>query len=58
MNVHGHLHNQFEPPARHINLAVEGTGYSPVGLVWVLDKGAAAARRAQLSPRSGRRSPR
>ena len=25
MNVHGHLHNQFEPTAWHINLAVEGT---------------------------------
>ncbi len=37
MNAHGHLHNQFEPTAWHINLAVEGTGYSPVGLVWVLD---------------------
>ena len=38
MNVHGHLHNQFEPTAWHINLAVEGTDYSSVGLVWVLDK--------------------
>ena len=47
MNVHGHLHNRFEPSAWHINLAVEGTGYSPVGLVWVLDK--ARQRRAALS---------
>ena len=37
MNVHGHLHNQFEPTAWHINLAVEGIDYSSVGLVWVLD---------------------
>ena len=47
MNVHGHLHNQFEPTAWHINLAVEGTGYSPVGLVWVLDN--ARRRHAALS---------
>ena len=46
MNAHGHLHNRFEPTAWHINLAVEGTGYSPVGLVWVLDK--ARQRRAAL----------
>ena len=47
MNVHGHLHNRFEPTAWHINLTVEGTGYSPVGLVWVLDK--ARRRHAALS---------
>lgn len=47
MNVHGHLHNQFEPIAWHSNPAVEGTGYSPVGLVWVLDK--ARRRHAALS---------
>ena len=47
MNVHGHLHNRFEPTAWHINLAVEGTGYSPGGLVWVLDK--ARRRHAALS---------
>ena len=47
MNVHGHLHNQFEPTTWHINLAVEGTGYSPVGLVWVLDK--ARRRHAAVS---------
>ena len=30
MNAHGHLHNQFEPTAWHINLAVEGTGLATV----------------------------
>ncbi len=47
MNAHGYLHNQFEPTAWHINFAVERDGYSPVGLVWVLDN--ARQRHAALS---------
>ena len=50
VNLHGHLHEGTEPSRRHINLAVEQTHYSPVGLIWVLDK-ARAARRRQLTPR-------
>ena len=38
VNLHGHLHEGTEPTRRHINLAVEQTDYSPVGLIWVLDK--------------------
>ena len=38
INLHGHLHEGTEPTRRHINLAVEQTDYSPVGLIWVLDK--------------------
>ena len=38
VNLHGHLHEGTEPSRRHINLAVEQTHYSPVGLIWVLDK--------------------
>ena len=38
INLHGHLHEGTEPTPRHINLAVEQTDYSPVGLIWILDK--------------------
>ena len=38
VNLHGHLHEGTEPSRRHINLAVEQTHYSPVGVIWVLDK--------------------
>ena len=37
-----------EPTRRHINLVVEQTDYSPVGLIWVLDK----ARQRQLAGES------
>ena len=56
-NVHGHLHNRFEPTAWHINLAVEGTGYSPVGLVWVLDKARRRRATLRLSPVPGGLAP-
>ena len=45
INLHGHLHEGTEPTARHINLALEQTDYSPVGLTWVL---AEARRRDQI----------
>ena len=48
VNLHGHLHEGTEPTRRHINLAVEQTDYSPVGLIWVLDK----ARQRQLAGQS------
>ena len=48
VNLHGHLHEDTEPTRRHINLAVEQTDYSPVGLIWVLDK----ARQRQFARRS------
>ena len=38
VNLHGHFHEGTERTRRHINLAVERTDYSPVGLIWVLDK--------------------
>ena len=38
INLHGRLHEGTEPTRRHINLAVEQTDYSPVGLIWILDK--------------------
>lgn len=44
-------------PPWHINLAVEGTGYSPVGLVWVLDKARQRHAAIRLSPGSGEVSP-
>ena len=48
VNLHGHLHEGTEPTRRHINLAVEHTDYSPVGLIWVLDK----ARQRQFAGQS------
>ncbi len=32
VNVHGHLHEGTEPTARHINIALEQTGYEPIEL--------------------------
>ena len=48
INLHGHLHEGTEPTRRHINLAVEQTDYSPVGLIWMLDK----ARQRRLAGQS------
>ena len=50
VNVHGHLHEGTEPTRRHINVALEQTGYEPVRLSTVL-----AEARRRLVRRGGER---
>ena len=37
VNVHGHLHGAAGPTDRHVNVSVELTDYTPVGLTYVLE---------------------
>ncbi len=48
-NVHGHFHEGTEPTGRHINVAIEQTGYKPIRLSAVL----AEARQRTAAGRYG-----
>ena len=37
-NVHGHLHEGTEPTRRHVNLAVERSGYKPLPMTAVVTR--------------------
>ena len=60
INVHGHIQAGETPSRRHFDVSVERTGYTPVGLSWVLERtrGASAAEGTPgaQNPRSLRRA--